>query len=92
MTGDVIEVIFEVFESNGATAYVGEPVTLREHMLQSAHAAEQDGAPADLVAAALLHDIGHLLHDEPEDVAELVALLVSLMLDCEAGDASSKCE
>ena len=70
MTDDVIEVIFEVFESNGAAAYVGEPVTLREHMLQSAHAAAEDGAPDDLVAAALLHDIGHLLHDEPEDVAE----------------------
>ena len=67
---DVIDVIFEVFESKGAAAYVGEPVTLREHMLQSAHAAAEDGAPDDLVVAALLHDIGHLLHDEPEDAAE----------------------
>ncbi len=67
---DVIDTIFEVFASNGAAAYVGEPVTLREHMLQSAHAAELDDAPDDLVAAAVLHDIGHLLHGGPEDAAE----------------------
>ena len=65
-----VDRIFDAFESNGAEAYLGEPVTLREHMLQSAAAAETEGAGDTLVAAALLHDIGHLLHDGDEDAAE----------------------
>jgi phosphonate degradation associated HDIG domain protein len=68
--GDPIELIFSTFRSHGAAAYLGEPVTLREHMLQTAQAAERDGAPPELVAAALLHDYGHLIHDGPEDAAE----------------------
>lgn len=43
---------------------------MTEHMLQAAYAAEQEGAPARLVAAALLHDYGHFIHDLPEDSAE----------------------
>src|SRR5262249_4861628 len=66
-----VDRIFVAFESNGAEVYLGEPVTLKEHMLQSAAAAEAEGAGDYLVAAALLHDIGHLLHDGPEDAAEL---------------------
>jgi [1-hydroxy-2-(trimethylamino)ethyl]phosphonate dioxygenase len=65
-----VDKIFNAFESNGAAAYLGEPVTLREHMLQSAAAAESEGAGSELVAAALLHDIGHLLHGGDEDAAE----------------------
>jgi gamma-butyrobetaine dioxygenase len=65
-----VDRIFAAFESNGAEVYLGEPVTLREHMLQSAAAAEAEGAGDELVAAALLHDIGHLLHDGPENAAE----------------------
>ena len=38
-------------------------------MLQSAAAAEAEGAGDELVAAALLHDIGHLLHGGDEDAA-----------------------
>lgn len=65
-----IDLILAAFRSHGAAAYLGEPVTLREHMLQTAQAAEQDGAPPELVAAALLHDYGHLIHGGPEDAAE----------------------
>jgi phosphonate degradation associated HDIG domain protein len=68
---DVVDVIGDRFRSAGAAAYVGEPVTLREHMLQTAQAAEQDGAPVELVVAAFLHDYGHLIHGEREDAAEV---------------------
>ena len=34
---------------------------MSEHMLQAAQCAEQAGAGEDMVAAALLHDIGHWL-------------------------------
>ena len=70
MGDGVIDVIFERFASRGDSSYLGEPVTLTEHMLQTALAAEADGAGASLVAAALLHDYGHLIHDLPEDSAE----------------------
>jgi gamma-butyrobetaine dioxygenase len=59
-----------LFRRRGDTAYIGEPVSQTEHALQAAWAAEQAGAPSTLVAAALLHDIGHLLHDLPEDCAD----------------------
>ena len=66
----VVDDILEVYREHGAQAYLGEPVSLTEHMLQSAFAAEREGAPPRLVAAALLHDYGHLIHDLPEDAAE----------------------
>jgi [1-hydroxy-2-(trimethylamino)ethyl]phosphonate dioxygenase len=66
----LVDQIFRVFREQGAGAYLGEPVSMTEHMLQSAYAAEQDGAPARLVAAALLHDYGHFIHELPEDSAE----------------------
>jgi len=63
--------IVEIFEAKGGAAYFGEPVSQLEHALQAAYHATRDGAPDWLVAAALLHDIGHLLHDMPEHVADL---------------------
>jgi phosphonate degradation associated HDIG domain protein len=66
----VIDSIFSRFSEYGSAAYLGEPVSLSEHMLQSAVAAEADGAHDTLVAAALLHDYGHLIADEGEDAAE----------------------
>jgi phosphonate degradation associated HDIG domain protein len=66
----VIDEIYRRFRERGDEAYLGEPVSITEHSLQAAHAAEQDGASATLVAAALLHDYGHLIHDLPEDCAD----------------------
>ena len=67
---DLIDEIFRVFAECGAEQYLGERVSMTEHMLQSAHAAEQDDAPPALVAAALLHDYGHFIHGLPEDAAD----------------------
>jgi len=50
-----------LFRQYGHRQYTGEPVTQQEHALQSAALAEQEQAPATLIAAALLHDLGHLL-------------------------------
>ena len=66
---ELIDEIFRVFAEYGAEQYLGEQVSMTEHMLQSAQAAEQDGAPTVLVAAALLHDYGHFIHGLPEDSA-----------------------
>lgn len=67
---EIIDDVFDRFQTHGAVAYLGEPVSVAEHMLQSAHAAQRDGAGPTLIAAALLHDIGHLLVDGREDPAE----------------------
>ena len=55
--------IEQLFARKGGEQYTGEPVTQLEHALQTAWLAEQDGASDALVTAALLHDLGHLLHD-----------------------------
>jgi gamma-butyrobetaine dioxygenase len=54
-----VDVIAGLFASEGAAEYLGEPVTQAAHMLQAAALAEKDGARPALVAAALLHDVGH---------------------------------
>lgn len=66
---DVVDFVVRLFVEKGHNAYIGEPVSQREHALQAAWQAEQEGAGAVLVVAALLHDLGHLLHDLPEDCA-----------------------
>ena len=58
-----IEQIFDRFERHGGNEYGGERVRQLEHALQCAALAEAEGAEPALVTAALLHDIGHLLHD-----------------------------
>ncbi|WP_446425896.1 2-trimethylaminoethylphosphonate dioxygenase [Kitasatospora purpeofusca] len=53
-----------LFEGEGAGEYLGEAVTMAEHMLQAGALAEAAGAGPHLVAAALLHDVGHLSLDK----------------------------
>ena len=55
----IVPFLADIFARRGAESYLGEPVTMAEHMLQGAWLAEAEGAPDELVAAALLHDIGH---------------------------------
>ena len=62
-----VERIFGILEQNGGDQYDGEAVSQLEHALQCAYLAEHSGAPTKLVVAALLHDIGHLIH-KPGDV------------------------
>jgi gamma-butyrobetaine dioxygenase len=56
---DAVAAITALFAGEGAAAYLGEPVSQAAHMLQAAALAEQDQAAKALVAAALLHDVGH---------------------------------
>lgn len=66
----VVEEIFSLYAARGAAAYFGEAVSMTEHGLQAAHFAELAGAPETVVAAALLHDIGHLIATVPDDIAD----------------------
>ena len=56
-----VETLGELFAGPGARDHLGEPVPIGEHMLQAGTLAEEAGAECSLVAAALLHDLGHLL-------------------------------
>jgi phosphonate degradation associated HDIG domain protein len=56
-----IDDIQTLFDQHGHEQYTGEPVTQLEHALQAALLAEQNGANDELITAALLHDIGHLI-------------------------------
>lgn len=71
---NIVEFIADIFERRGAESYLGEPVTMSEHMLQGAVLAEREGASEELVAAALLHDIGHYTSEfgpySPEDTQD----------------------
>ena len=56
-----IPAIFELFDVLGAKMYGSEPVSQLAHALQCAELAESAGADPELVAACLLHDVGHML-------------------------------
>ncbi len=64
-----LEFITRLYDERGHRMY-GEAVSERDHALQCAAAAEELGAARPLVVAALLHDIGHLLHARDENIAD----------------------
>jgi phosphonate degradation associated HDIG domain protein len=65
----IVAEIADLYARRGNASY-GEGVSMNEHSLQAALLAEQEGQPEPMIVAALLHDIGHLLHDLPEDIAD----------------------
>jgi phosphonate degradation associated HDIG domain protein len=64
----IVLMIFDVYNKVGHRQY-GESVTELEHALQTATFAMQFNSSDAIVVASLLHDYGHLQHDEGEDVA-----------------------
>lgn len=71
LNGDnIVAFIADIFERRGAESYLGEQVSMSGHMLQAAQQAEQAGAGKELIAAALLHDIGHYTGEFPADAQD----------------------
>lgn len=64
------EFLLRLFRERGGSRYGGEDVTQLEHALQAATLANIEGASAELIAAAFLHDVGHLLHSAPDDAPD----------------------
>ena len=56
---NIVAHLGDIFEHCGAQEYLGEPVTMAQHMLQGASLAVHQGLHKAVIAAALLHDIGH---------------------------------
>ena len=65
-----IDQVMELFAKYGDRVYLGEAVTQREHALQAATLAEKRNGSANQIAAALLHDIGHIINASESDAAE----------------------
>lgn len=57
-----VDGLYLVYQLRGSENY-GEGVDMLAHALQCATLAAADGAGDELVAAALLHDVGHLVAD-----------------------------
>ncbi len=66
----VVSEIIKLWRERGGSNYGHEPVTQLEHALQTAAFALCENASHELVAAALLHDVGHLLHDLHDDAPD----------------------
>ena len=56
---NIVAFLEALFESRGDEEYLGEPVTMAQHMLQGAKLAEQKGESDITIVSTLLHDIGH---------------------------------
>ena len=55
----IVPFLADIFARRGGEEYLGEPVTMAQHMLQGATFAEEQGLREEVIVAALLHDIGH---------------------------------
>ena len=56
---------------NNKSLYIGDKVTMSEHMIQTAMLAEKAKCSDDLICSSLLHDYGHFILESP---AELVTI------------------
>ena len=70
MTDPRLEHIASLLTLKADGMYGLSAINQRQHALQSAWLAEKMGCPDSLVAASLLHDIGHMVHDLGDDPAE----------------------
>ena len=63
----IIEKIIKNYKTN-KSLYIGEKVTITEHMIQTAMLAEKNNSSSSLMCASLLHDYGHFILDDPDEL------------------------
>ena len=69
MAEDVVEALAALLEGKGQRQYGLAGVSQLQHALQAALLAEHAGCGPALIAAALLHDVGHMVHGLGDDPA-----------------------
>ena len=62
---NIVDKIVKNFNTN-KNLYIGEKVTISEHMIQTAMLAEENNCSKSLICASLLHDYGHFIVDDPD--------------------------
>ena len=67
---DLLNKIENIITERGTDSYLGEAVTMEQHMLQTALLAETEDGSDSAIAGALLHDIGHYSEAFAEDALE----------------------
>ena len=67
MSREIIDKIIKKYQTN-KDFYLGEKVTIAEHMIQTAMLAEKNNSPQSLICACLLHDIGHFIIKDPDQL------------------------
>ena len=55
---------------NNKSLYIGERLTMSDHMIQSAMLAEKAKSNDDLICSCLLHDYGHFIIDDPDELVK----------------------
>ena len=55
---------------NNKSLYIGEKVTMSDHMIQAAMIAEKKKSSKSLICACLLHDYGHFILEDPSDLVK----------------------
>ena len=63
----IIEKIIKNYNNN-TSLYIGEDVTISEHMIQSAMLAEKNNSTTNLICSSLLHDYGHFILEDPDEM------------------------
>ena len=65
-----MNIIYKIISNfiNNKSLYIGEKVTISEHMIQSAMIAEKAKSSSSLVCACLLHDYGHFILEDPNEL------------------------
>ena len=56
--------------TNNKSLYIGEKVTMSEHMIQTAMLAEKAKCDDDLICSCLLHDYGHFILENPDELVK----------------------
>ena len=54
--------------SNNKSLYIGEKITITDHMIQTAMLAEKNNCSSSLICSSLLHDYGHFILENPDDL------------------------
>ena len=55
---------------NNKSLYIGEKVTISEHMIQSAMIAEKAKSPKNLICSCLVHDFGDFILENPDELVK----------------------
>ena len=66
----IIEKIISNF-TNNQSLYIGENVTMSQHMIQAAMLAEKAKCKKEVICSCLLHDYGHFIIENPDELVEL---------------------